>query len=99
MYQINQRVYSEQVATHILLALKQYHNQHNRWPASLDLLRGTQLELQLTDPLNGDSYCYKAQQDGFILYGKGLNGVDENGKRGKGADDILIWPEELEDGN
>ena len=57
----------------------------------------TQLELQLTDPLNGDSYFYEAQKDGFILYSKGLNGIDENGKRKGDADDWLFWPEELED--
>jgi hypothetical protein len=31
--------------------------------------------------------------DGFRLYSKGENNIDEDGKYGDGADDRLIWPQ------
>jgi hypothetical protein len=94
---IGSRIQSGQIAGHILLAMKQYHNQHNQWPESLSLLTTIQPGLQLADPLNNGEYVYNVANDEFRLYSKGLNGVDEGGEYYQNADDLLIWPRELED--
>ena len=90
----------------ITVALRRYKNAHGNWPQSLDRIQDSVAPETLTDPVNGDSFVYKLTNDSFILYSKGTNGVDENGrykskiddtarKAQLVTDDILIWPEEL----
>jgi len=77
---------------HILAALRRYRNTNGRWPESLDEIKSSLPEEFLVDPSNNGSFVYMLTDDGFRLYGKGQNGIDENARRGDGADDQLIWP-------
>ena len=45
------------------------------------------------DPINNSSFVYKLTDDGFKLYSKGKNNIDENGEfKRSGPDDWPIWP-------
>jgi len=82
----------------ISIALRRYKNMNGRWPQTLDAIRSSLSEEILTDPLNGGSFVYKLSDDGFRLYSKGRNNIDDGGKSDKrgepktGADDWLMWP-------
>jgi hypothetical protein len=91
------RTVSERKGTRLLIALKRYKNEFSNWPESLEALKPTTHEELFTDPLNNDSYIYKAQNDSFVLYSKGLNNIDDNNvfsgyANWTGADDWPIWP-------
>jgi hypothetical protein len=62
------------------LAVIRYHRQHDRWPTSLDELVGTFLERVPTDPFDGQPLRYRLQDDGFVIYSVGVNGVDDGGQ-------------------
>jgi hypothetical protein len=78
----------------ILLGLRRYRDLHGSWPERLDELGDSVSAEMLVDPMNGHSFVYKVSDDGFVLYSKGPNGIDENGEWGgdNGADDWMIWP-------
>lgn len=82
----------------ILIALRRYRNKNGYWPQTLHEIKSSLSEEVLTDPLNGGSFVYKLSDDGFRLYSKGRNNIDDGGKSDKrgepktGADDWLIWP-------
>lgn len=98
--------YKQHIATargvRILVALRRYMNKHGRWPTSLDEIKSQVPAEILVDPLNKGSFVYKLTDDCFILYSKGQNNIDDDGKRDKwneektGADDWLIWPKSKE---
>ena len=92
----------------IIVALRRYKNANRNWPQNLEQILNSVASEILIDPTNGGSFVYKLTNDSFMLYSKGANGIDENGKTeskfdykdGKVqvqniADDILIWPQEL----
>jgi hypothetical protein len=68
------------------------------WPESLDALKSSAPAEAFIDPVNNGSFIYKTTKDSFVLYSKGENNLDENGKRDKwsfqdeGPDDWLFWP-------
>ncbi len=97
VHQINARILSAQIATQILLASREYYQQYKDWPISLEELKMKRPDLILIDPLNDGRFVYKRVDKDFIFYSKGLNGIDEGGHRNKQADDLLIWPEALEE--
>jgi hypothetical protein len=78
----------------IIVALRRYKNENGQWPETLDELRDFALEEIFIDPINGGSFVYKLTDDGFALYSKGKNSVDDGAERDDetGADDWLIWP-------
>jgi len=82
----------------IIIALRRYKNEHGRWPDSLEDVKSLALGELFIDPINNDSYVYRLTEDGFTLYSKGKNNIDENGERntnkqdGSRTDDLLIWP-------
>ena len=82
--------------THILIALRRYRNRAGNWPESLDEIRPALTREILTDPQNNGPFVYKKTKDGFTLYSKGKNRIDEAGKfsftPGGGPDDWPIWP-------
>jgi hypothetical protein len=97
-HKIYKRTFAENRGCQILIALRRYRNQNGQWPDSLEEIKPLirQQEI-LIDPMNNGSFVYKLTEDGFTLYSKGLNNIDEDGKRdgcdGKtGADDWPIWP-------
>jgi len=72
---------------HILIALRRYRNKAGKWPESLD-----QIKLSgevLTDPHGSGAFVYRLTDDGFTLYSKGPNGIDNGGSRASG--DQPIW--------
>ncbi|MCP4258823.1 MAG: hypothetical protein GY774_15170 [Planctomycetes bacterium] len=83
---------------HILVALRRYRNEHGCWPDSLDEIRSHLPVEILLDPFYKDEFAYKLTDEGFTLYSRGENGIDEGGQRDyiraldKHEDDIAIWP-------
>ena len=81
----------------ILIALRRYRKEHHRWPDSLDEIRQRVSAEILVDPSNKGAFVYRLTDDGFTLYSKGENDLDEDGeykggRRRDGPDDWLIWP-------
>lgn len=78
----------------IIVALRRYKNANGRWPESLDELRPFASEEIFIDPINGGSFVYRLTDDGFTLYSRGKNNIDDGGNRDDkvGTDDWLIWP-------
>jgi hypothetical protein len=78
--------------TEILIALRRFKDKNSHWPESLDEIKSMVAENTLIDPTNNNSYVYKLTDDGFVLYSKGENNIDEGGRYGFCADDRPIWP-------
>jgi hypothetical protein len=80
----------------ILIELRHYKNQTGHWPESLDQIKQFVPAEVLVDPHNESAnggFVYKLTDDGFKLYSKGQNGVDEDGQhKDEGPDDWPIWP-------
>ncbi|MHC4568473.1 MAG: hypothetical protein ACYTE3_22260 [Planctomycetota bacterium] len=77
----------------ILIALRRHKNEFGAWPGKLDDIQSELSAEVLVDPLNKGEFAYKLTDDGFRLYSKGENSIDEDGKyKTNGPDDRLIWP-------
>lgn len=85
------RAIVNQRGMHIMVALRRYKNEHDQWPQTLDRIKPLVAEDVLTDPHNNGPFAYKLTDDGFILYSKGKNNIDEAGRKKDGADDWPIW--------
>jgi hypothetical protein len=86
------RLLSYRQGMRILIALRRHKDKNGRWPDSLNELRDTAPQELLVDPQNGGAYVYRLTADGFILYSRGINNIDEEGERTSGgADDYQIW--------
>jgi len=79
-------------ATRLLIALRRYHTRQGRWPDRLDEL-DVPAEI-LIDPVNDGSFAYRRTGEYFVLYSKGKNGRDDNGRHNprEETDDLPIWP-------
>ncbi len=77
---------------HVLVALRRYRNKHGRWPQSLDEIEPHVSAEALIDPFNDGPFVYRLTEDGFTLYSKGRNRIDEHGKYRDPFDDCPIWP-------
>jgi hypothetical protein len=86
------RAIANKRGTELLIALRRYKNGHGRWPLSLDDIRDITAAENFVDPINNSSFVYKLSDDSFMLYSKGKNNIDEDGKRKDDADDQPIWP-------
>ncbi|MHC4528444.1 MAG: hypothetical protein ACYS29_11240 [Planctomycetota bacterium] len=86
------RVRAERRGMHILIALRRYKDQHGRWPNSLDDIKDLTAAENFVDPMNDESFVYKLTDDGFKIYSKGKNKIDEDGDRKGDAADWPIWP-------
>ncbi|MHC4639139.1 MAG: hypothetical protein ACYTBP_15165 [Planctomycetota bacterium] len=94
---IHNMILSERAGTRILIALKRYKDKNGDWPESLEDIKTSASSEFFIDPVNKGEYIYKRTQDGFQLYSKGKNNVDDNGKDDynsddRRADDRMIWP-------
>jgi hypothetical protein len=84
--------------TWLILGLRRYHDAHGAWPQALDAISQYVPAEALVDPTNGEAFVYVTDGDGFKLYSKGLNRIDEGGRSGyvraskEVEDDIWIWP-------
>jgi hypothetical protein len=91
-------LYRRNIATargiRILVALRRYKDTNGRWPARLQEIQACLPEEALTDPRNKGSFVYRLTPDGFRLYSRGQNNVDEEGTwdPDNGPDDWPIWP-------
>ena len=95
------RTITEQKGSRIIIALRRYKNENGDWPKNLEDMSLVPAE-NLVDPVNNGSFTYNLVDDGFELYSKGKNGVDEGGERKTTfdpntyeyttSDDRLIWP-------
>jgi len=83
-------------AARILIGLQRHYRANARYPETLEKLQGGAGNDIFTDPINGGAFVYRLTDDGFTLYSRGANGVDDGGVRDRdsGADDILFWPVE-----
>jgi hypothetical protein len=90
----------------LLVEIKRYRMKNGRWPDGFSEISDGALAEIFVDPTNNDSFVYKLTEDGFTLYSKGKNNIDEGGLQtiifdandlrwpGEKEDDILIWPPE-----
>lgn len=82
----------------LLIAIKQYNNEHGSWPESLDKIKTLVPPEALLDPICDVKFVYSLDGDTFRLYSKGPNHIDEAGQRDyfrasdTYQDDIAIWP-------
>jgi len=92
------RLLANRRGNRILIALRRYKNKHDRWPQTLSEIQSFVPAEILIDPLNNGSFVYKLTDNNFKLHSKGLNNIDDDGKRDQwgrkktGADDWPIWP-------
>lgn len=84
-------------ASRVLIAVKQYRNEHGTWPNDLDAIRPNVPAEALIDPQNNGSFVYKLTGEPFTFYSKGKNGVDEEGRKSTTTDPNSYWPVPLED--
>jgi hypothetical protein len=84
--------------TWLVLGLRKYKNSHGRWPQTLHMVSEYVPTEGFLDPISNDTFVYVLDGDGFKLYSKGKNGIDEGGRWGyvhaldNHLDDIAIWP-------
>ena len=89
------RIHASHQATRILIALRRHKEQIGTWPESLEQIEPKLPEQMLTDPQNNGPFIYKRDNDSFIFYSKGPNGIDEGGVASMPADDYPIWPRKI----
>ena len=98
IYDLYLRNISDNRAAQLIIALRRYKNKHGNWPETLQDIKSLAPPELFVDPINNDSFVYRLTDDGFTLYSKGKNNIDENGDRrtkkpdGTYTDDFLIWP-------
>jgi hypothetical protein len=90
-----QRINASRQAIRILIALRRHKQEAGVWPESLEQIEPKLPEQMLIDPQNNSSFVYKLDNDSFILYSTGFNGIDEDGSSSGSADDWPIWPRKI----
>lgn len=80
--------------TSIMVQLKRYWLEHTSWPESLSQIQMPVGVEVIIDPVSGTEFVYGKTGNGFYLYSKGPNGIDDKGQNDsiKGFDDIVFWP-------
>ncbi|MCL2709903.1 MAG: hypothetical protein FWE95_03385 [Planctomycetaceae bacterium] len=70
--------------TRLVFALEAYHRDNEKYPESLDDLLGRTIDEMPLDPFSsnpaGESFRYVLEEQGFLLYSVGPNGIDEDGR-------------------
>ncbi len=94
LHEIYVRTLCRRYAGRILIRLQRYYRTNARYPETLEKMQDNAGNGIFTDPTNGSPFVYRPGDDGFTLYSKGKNGVDDGGVQDweSGADDIMIWP-------
>jgi len=85
-YLCQARVDAKAGCLEVVFALKNYNAEHGSYPVSLEELAGKRGELPL-DPFNGESFTYRREEGGFLVYSVGRDGKDDGGSE---KDDI-VW--------
>jgi hypothetical protein len=92
------RVASHQQVGRLIVGLRRYKDAHGQWPGQLVQIKGLVDDGLFVDPVNGSDYGYELTDDGFAIYTKGENGIDEGGvigrkkEDGSKTDDFTFWP-------
>ena len=93
------RVLANRRGTLLMVAMRRYMNKTGRWPESLDDIRDMAAAENFLDPVSGGEFVYRLTAEGFTLYSKGENGIDEGGQCdyvqtniNNKLDDQLVWP-------
>ena len=94
--------YAEHMAqrrgTWLVFGLRRYHDAHGAWPQTLEAISQYVPAETFVDPTGGEAFMYVLDGNGFKMYSRGLNRIDEGGRQGyvkaldKVEDDIWIWP-------
>jgi hypothetical protein len=84
------RTIAQERGARLTVALRRYKKKNGSWPMSIDDVRPFAPEEIFIDPTNGSSFIYKLTDEGFTLYSKGKNNIDENDAYE--SDDWPIWP-------
>ncbi len=64
---------------HLAFALAAYQRDHGRYPANLDELAPKYLKQIPDDLFSGKPLIYRPNDNGYLLYSVGVNGIDEDG--------------------
>jgi hypothetical protein len=96
------RLHAQSIArrrgTWLVLGLRRYRDAHGVWPGTLAAISEYIPAEAFFDPAAEGAFVYAPDGDGFKLYSKGPNRIDEDGRQGyvkaldKVEDDIWIWP-------
>ena len=89
--------------TLLMVAIKRYKDAFDNWPQNLTEIKTLATPDTFIDPLNNGEFAYKLTEDGFTLYSKGENGIDDGGECETNfnkawrkwetiKDDWMIWP-------
>jgi hypothetical protein len=74
------RIEQVQRNLHLAFALAAFHSDHGRYPAKLDELAPKYLEKIPDDLFTGKPLIYRLEDDGYLLYSVGPNGLDDDGR-------------------
>lgn len=84
------RTTTQERGARLIVALRRYKNKNGAWPVNLDDIRPLAKEEIFIDPINDSSFIYKLTDEGFTLYSKGKNNIDDGGEYE--SDDWPLWP-------
>lgn len=81
-------------ATVIMIELRRYYLEHNRWPDDLSALETRLSEDTYIDQFSGVPFAYGLTEEGFYFYSLGQNAIDDGGRNNarEKLDDIVFWP-------
>ncbi|HSW44167.1 MAG TPA: hypothetical protein VLM89_01185 [Phycisphaerae bacterium] len=65
-----------------MLAIREYHRRHGRYPETLELLVPEFLPRLPVDYADRQTLRYRRTNDSYVLYSVGLNGIDDGGHSG-----------------
>ena len=74
-----------------LYALKQYRQAQGQYPDQLQQLVPDELKALPRDPYSGEPFRYKKDNEGFVIYSVGPNGVDDGGMISIKSGDVATW--------
>jgi len=79
-------------ASRLIIVLRHYKKRTGHWPERLEEIKPLAPTEIFVDPINNSSFVYKLTEKDFVLYSKGKNSIDEDGKRDDSGAYIRIRP-------
>ena len=73
LYELYLRTLTMRRGSRLLLAIKQYYNQHGTWPPDLDSIKNATPAEAFLDPVTGKPLQYENHGQRFSLYGEKTN--------------------------
>ncbi|MFQ5414873.1 MAG: hypothetical protein ACE5E6_10490 [Phycisphaerae bacterium] len=102
VYQLEARCETSRRATQLAYAAHLFKARHRRWPRSVDEVAAEYGPTMGIDPFTGESFGYRVDDDGPVIYSLSENGVDDGGVHSPrwadditndvGSDDHVFWP-------